>query len=92
MFPRYSEKMFIIILWEATYSEKWLTDFNSLTSNVPEEVTENITNQIPPLGSILKTPGYYSKEEIEKCSKIINYPEDFILSKNKKLCNVYNFI
>lgn len=51
-------------------------------SNVPEEVMENITNQIPPLRSIPKTLGSYSKEEIEKYPKIIDYPEDFILSKN----------
>jgi len=51
-------------------------------SNVPEEVMENITNQIPPLRPIPKTLGSYSKEEIEKYPKIIDYPEDFILSKN----------
>lgn len=51
-------------------------------SNVPEEVMENITNQIRPLRSIPKTLDSYSKEEIEKYPKIMDYPEDFILSKN----------
>ncbi|XP_025207883.1 39S ribosomal protein L13, mitochondrial [Melanaphis sacchari] len=51
-------------------------------SNVPEEVMENISNQIRSLRSIPKTLDSYSKDEIEKYPKIIDYPEDYILSKN----------
>lgn len=50
-------------------------------SDVPEEVMENITNQIRPLRTVPKTLDYYSNEEIEKYPKIIDYPQDYILSK-----------
>lgn len=50
-------------------------------SNVPEEVMENITNQIQPIRSIPKTLDSYSNEEIEKYPKIIDYPKEYILSK-----------
>lgn len=51
-------------------------------SNVPEEILENITNQIQPLRSIPKALESYSKETIEKFPKIMDYPENYILSKN----------
>lgn len=50
--------------------------------NVPKEIMENITNQIRPLRPVPKTLESYSKEEIEKYPKIIDYPEDYILSNN----------
>lgn len=50
-------------------------------SNVPEEIMENITNQIQPLRSIPKTLDSYNNEEIEKYPKIIDYPKEYILSK-----------
>jgi large subunit ribosomal protein L13 len=50
-------------------------------SNVPEEIMENITNQIQPLRPIPKTLDSYSNEEIEKYPKIIDYPQDYLLSK-----------
>lgn len=51
-------------------------------SNVPEEIMENITNQIRPLRSIPKKLESYSQKEIETYPKIIDYPEDYILPRN----------
>lgn len=51
-------------------------------SNVPEEIMENITNQIRPLRSIPKTLNTYSNEEVKSYPKIIDYPDDYILKKN----------
>jgi len=51
-------------------------------SNVPVEIMENITNQIRPLRSIPKPLSTYSNEEITNYPKIIDYPEDYILTKN----------
>lgn len=51
-------------------------------SVVPEEVMENISNQIRPLRAIPRTLESYSAEEIKKYPKIMDYPEDYILPKN----------
>lgn len=51
-------------------------------SIVPEEIMENITNQIRPLRSIPKSLDCYSEKEILKFPKIMDYPNDYILSKN----------
>lgn len=51
-------------------------------SNVPQEIMENITNQIRSLRPKPKTLDSYSTEEIEKYPKIIDYPEDYVLRKN----------
>lgn len=51
-------------------------------SNVPEEIMENISNQIRPLRSIPKKLESYSEEQIKEYPKIIDYPEDYILPKN----------
>jgi len=51
-------------------------------SNVPEEIMENITNQIRPLRSIPKPLNTYSNEEIKTYPKVIDYPHDYILTKS----------
>lgn len=51
-------------------------------SIVPEEIMENITNQIRPLRSIPKSLDCYNEKEILKFPKIMDYPNDYILSKN----------
>lgn len=50
--------------------------------NVPEEIMENITNQIRPLRPRPKPLESYSKKEIEKYPKIIDYPDNYVLSEN----------
>jgi len=51
-------------------------------TNVPEEIMENITNQIRPLRLIPKSLDSYSEQEIKKYPKIIDYPIDYILPDN----------
>lgn len=51
-------------------------------SVVPEDVMENITNQIRPLRSVPKSLDSYSREEIKKYPKIMDYPDDYILPNN----------
>lgn len=51
-------------------------------SNVPKEIMENISNQIRPLRSKPRTLDSYSKEEIEKYPKVIDYPDDYVLKNN----------
>lgn len=51
-------------------------------SVVPEDIMENITNQIRPLRSVPKSLDSYSSEEINKYPKIMDYPDDYILPNN----------
>lgn len=51
-------------------------------SKVPKEIMENITNQIRPLRPRPKPLESYSQKEIEEYPKIIDYPDDYVLSKN----------
>lgn len=51
-------------------------------SNVPEEIMENISNQIRQLRSVPKPLESYTSEEIKTYPKIMDYPKDYILKKN----------
>ncbi|KAF2895182.1 hypothetical protein ILUMI_10994 [Ignelater luminosus] len=47
--------------------------------NVPPELMGNVSNQIRQIRPMPKRLDHYTKEEVEKFPKIIDYPKDYIL-------------
>lgn len=48
-------------------------------SQIPPEILENITDQIPQLRKVPKRLQDYSKEEIEQFPKLFDYPKEYVL-------------
>lgn len=46
---------------------------------VPDEIMQNVTNQIKPLRYVSPSLYDYSEEEIEKFPKIVDYPHDYVI-------------
>ncbi|PSN52872.1 39S ribosomal protein L13 [Blattella germanica] len=47
--------------------------------NVPENIKQNITNQLRQLRQVPKRLDHYTKEEVENFPKIMDWPKDYIL-------------
>ncbi len=46
---------------------------------VPEEILQNVTNQIRPLRIVPRLLDTYSEKEIKEFPKIFNFPEDYVI-------------
>ena len=46
---------------------------------VPENIMQNVTNQIRQVRPVPKRLDHYSKEEVEKFPKVMNWPDNYIL-------------
>lgn len=47
--------------------------------NIPEEIKQNITNQIRQLRPVPERLDKYTEQDIEKFPKIMEYPDDYVL-------------
>ncbi|CAL8135423.1 unnamed protein product [Orchesella dallaii] len=77
-----------MIIWKACYRdlEKDLTRRGRMQrlhifkdSNIPKDIIQNITDQIPQLRTVPKRLKDYSQEEIEKFPKLFDYPKEHVL-------------
>jgi len=49
--------------------------------NVPDNIMANICDQIRQVNPVYKSLDSYTKEEIDKFPKIVDYPEEFVIKR-----------
>lgn len=59
--------------------------------NVPQEIIENVSNQIKQMRAVPKRLDTYTEEERDKFPKIMDYPKDYILRQDLKSFIMYRF-